>query len=171
MNMGMPSYNGSGSFFHVHAQDGGITAGWAAGGARFPTQFSTTNPTNIPLHPYSCGGGASGGVVNTDGTTQAAGGAGGTGFFYYEPYLGTDGGTGAGRDATLSDVVFGGCGGGGGYSATVAQAINAYNGGAGIRGGGGGGGGGIIMSASPGTYSSGAGGAGGAGYCLLLWEP
>lgn len=170
-NMGMMSYSGSGTLNYHRGQTGGLTAGWASGGARFPVQFDIVNPTNIPLHPYICGGGGSGGVVNTDGTSQAAGGSGGTGFYFYEPLRAADGGTGAGADATLSDIVFAGVGGNGGYSAIVSQAVNAYNGGAGIRGGGGGGGGGIIMSASPGTYSSGAGGAGGAGYCLLIWEP
>lgn len=155
----------------VRGQDGGGTPSWSSGGFRFPRQWSNTQNWDIPNHPYICGGGGCGGVVNTDGTSQQAGGAGGYGYFYANDYRAADGGTGTGADATLGDIIFAGVGGNGGYSATVAQAINAYNGGAGIRGGGGGGGGGLVISASPNTYSSGAGGAGGAGYCLLIWTP
>jgi hypothetical protein len=154
----------------IRGQDGGGTPGWSSGGFRFPRQWSTSS-YDIPSIPYICGGGGSGGVINADGVSRQTGGSGGTGYFWYEAYLGADGGTGAGRDATLYDMIFAGCGGGGGYSAVIADNANAFNGGNGIRGGGGGGGGGIYMSASPGTYSSGAGGTGGTGYCMLLWTP
>lgn len=171
MNMGMQSWNGSGNLQYVRAASGGGTAGWSSGGFRFPEQWDQNSPGRIPLHPYICSGGGSGGVVNTDGTSRQAGGAGGLGFFFVDDYRASDGGTGTGADATLADIRFAGVGGNGGYSAIVSEAIPGYNGGAGIRGGGGGGGGGVVLNAATGTYSSGAGGAGGAGYCLLIWTP
>jgi loricrin len=171
MNMGMLSYRGTGTLNYPRGQPGGGTPGWNSGGFRFPAQFDANHPSYIPLHPYICGGGGSGGVVNTDGTSRQAGGAGGTGFFYYEPYRAADGGTGDGADATVSDIVFGGVGGNGGYSAVVADARAAWRGGNGFRGGGGGGGGGIVLNAATGTYSSGVGGQGGPGYAMLIWTP
>lgn len=148
---------------YPRGQDGSGNAGWNSGGFRFPKQWSASNPNDIPLHPYICGGGGAGGVVNTDAVSQQAGGAGGLGYFFYEPFRAADGGTGAGADATLEDIVFAGVGGNGGYSATPTQAINAFNGGAGIRGGGGGGGGGIVMN----TFSLTATLSTGTGYVIL----
>jgi hypothetical protein len=159
---------GTGATGGMRGQDGGGNPGWNSGGFRFPRQWSV-GAYDIPTHPYICGGGGCGATINTDGLSRQQGGSGGTGYFWYEPYLESEGGTGAGRDGRLDDIVFAGVGGGGGYATIVSDNANAFNGGNGIRGGGGGGGGAIYMSASPGTYSSGAGGTGGTGYCLLLW--
>jgi hypothetical protein len=130
----------------VTGQTGSIVPGWNSGGARFPVTYSS--PNTPPNHPYICGGGGSGGVINTDNTSQQNGGSGGTGFYFYEAFRGTDGGTGDGSSATEQDIVFAGAGGNGGASATVAQAKNGHIGGNGIRGGGGGGGGGCVLNRS-----------------------
>lgn len=130
----------------VRGQGGSIVPGWNSGGARFPLTFNVNSPTDIPFHPYVCGGGGAGGVINTDGTSQQTGGAGGAGYFYYEGFKNADGGTtDGGQNATLEDIVFAGVGGNGGYSATVAQTRNAFVGGNGIYGGAAGGGGGIYL--------------------------
>ena len=144
MNFGMGVAQTFGST--VRGQAGSGVPGWNSGGFRFPMTFNTSAPADIPLHPYVCGGGGAGGVINTDGTSQQTGGAGGAGYFYYEGFKNADGGTtDGGQNATIEDVVFGGVGGNGGYSAIVSQARNAFVGGNGIYGGGGGGGGGIYL--------------------------